>query len=41
MSDLIICKAWVDVEPKKLYNPMIDDGLPPDENCILIKYTKM
>mmetsp|Transcript_56299 Transcript_56299/g.127990 ORF Transcript_56299/g.127990 Transcript_56299/m.127990 type:complete len:849 (+) Transcript_56299:678-3224(+) len=24
MSDLVICKAWVQVSPKKFYNPMLD-----------------
>jgi len=24
MSDLVMCKAWVNVEPRKFYNPMLD-----------------
>lgn len=24
MSDLVMCKSWVKVEPRKLYNPMVD-----------------
>lgn len=26
MSDLVMCKSWVDVQPREFYNPMIDDG---------------
>ncbi|CEM20122.1 unnamed protein product [Vitrella brassicaformis CCMP3155] len=26
MSDIVICKAWIKVEPKRFYNPVLDVG---------------